>query len=60
MPCTQYYFHRPLNILLNSFFDQGFMLDRIMEPVFQDDIPGKFEWTNIPPVILFRLLNKSS
>lgn len=59
-PVPHYYFHRPLNVLLNSFFEAGFVLDRFEEPVFDSDFSGKrpFSWNNfreIPPVIIVRM-----
>jgi SAM-dependent methyltransferase len=59
-PELQYYFHRPLQTLLGAFFDAGFVLDGLEEPVFaggpSDDDP--LAWVNlseIPPVLVARL-----
>jgi 2-polyprenyl-3-methyl-5-hydroxy-6-metoxy-1,4-benzoquinol methylase len=59
-PVPHYYFHRPLHVLLNSFFEVGFVLDRIEEPVFDLESNGHspFSWNNfkeIPPVIIVRM-----
>ncbi len=59
-PVPQFYFHRPLNALLNSCFQAGFVLDALEEPVFdQETNPNRpFSWENyreIPPVLISRL-----
>ena len=36
-PVATRYFHRPLSVLLNMCFEQGFVLDRIVEPVFKKE-----------------------
>jgi 2-polyprenyl-3-methyl-5-hydroxy-6-metoxy-1,4-benzoquinol methylase len=59
-PELQYYFHRPLGELFGAFFDAGFALDGLEEPVFGDDAPPKdpLSWTNLqelPPVLVARL-----
>lgn len=61
-PMPQYYFHRPLNILFNTCFDAGFLLDRVEEPVFTQGDSSEsinlFDWasfTEIPPVLIARL-----
>jgi 2-polyprenyl-3-methyl-5-hydroxy-6-metoxy-1,4-benzoquinol methylase len=33
-PVPQYYFHRPLSLLINPAFEAGFVLDGLAEPVF--------------------------
>jgi 2-polyprenyl-3-methyl-5-hydroxy-6-metoxy-1,4-benzoquinol methylase len=58
-PVPQYYFHRPLEVLLQPFFSAGFVLDGLVEPSFG----GKVERTNlwsrvyqeIPPALVARL-----
>ena len=57
-PVATRYFHRPLSVLLNSCFDQGFVLDRIMEPVFKKEEIRRFDWFTIPPVLIVRLLKQ--
>lgn len=64
-PETQYYFHRPLNVLFNTFFAAGFVLDGLEEPTYpeaaeaQGSRPrGAFSWRNyseIPPALVARL-----
>ncbi len=59
-PVPQFYFHRPLNVLLNTCFRAGFVLDALEEPVFdQETKPNRpFSWENyreIPPVLISRL-----
>ncbi len=52
------YFHRPLHALLDAFFDQGFALDGLREPVFcseKDRRKPGFEWIDIPPLLVCRL-----
>lgn len=59
-PVPQYYFHRPISIILNTCFDAGFVLDGIEEPVFGD--LQKKELTlhdmifkQIPPALVCRM-----
>lgn len=58
-PMPQYYFHRPISTLLNTFFDAGFLADRIEEPAFSsansEGTLGWNEFTEIPPVLSVRL-----
>jgi 2-polyprenyl-3-methyl-5-hydroxy-6-metoxy-1,4-benzoquinol methylase len=59
-PHAQYYFHRPLSVLLNVCFGVGFVLDGIEEPGFGpgDEGPGEFSWVRfqgIPPVLVARM-----
>jgi hypothetical protein len=59
-PHAQYYFHRPLSVLLNACFGVGFLLDGIEEPGFGPGEQGsrEFSWarfTGIPPVLVARL-----
>jgi 2-polyprenyl-3-methyl-5-hydroxy-6-metoxy-1,4-benzoquinol methylase len=61
-PEPHYYFHRPLSLLLNTAFQAGFVLDRVEEPVFDDDSLGQsrrtLSWLNfheIPPAFVARL-----
>jgi 2-polyprenyl-3-methyl-5-hydroxy-6-metoxy-1,4-benzoquinol methylase len=59
-PVPQYYFHRPLNVLFNTCFHAGFVIDGLEEPVFGQDDTGTrwFSWANfkdIPPVLVIRM-----
>jgi ubiquinone/menaquinone biosynthesis C-methylase UbiE len=59
-PIPHYYFHRPLNVLFNTCFQAGFVLDGLEEPTFGPEDSGAraFSWTNfkeIPPVIVARM-----
>lgn len=59
-PVGQYYFHRPLQLLLNTCFDAGFVLDRVEEPVFQQPLDHSKAWSwsqcrEIPPVLVVRM-----
>ena len=55
-PVPTRYFHRSLSDLLNLCFKNGFVLDALEEPTFIANAnQDKFEWTDIPPVIIFRI-----
>jgi 2-polyprenyl-3-methyl-5-hydroxy-6-metoxy-1,4-benzoquinol methylase len=59
-PHVQYYFHRPLSVLLNACFGVGFLLDGMEEPAFGPDDKGsrEFAWARfkgIPPVLVARM-----
>jgi 2-polyprenyl-3-methyl-5-hydroxy-6-metoxy-1,4-benzoquinol methylase len=59
-PLPQYYFHRPLSMLLTHCFNAGFVLDGLEEPAFHGEVaPSRtFSWVNytdIPPVLVARL-----
>ncbi|MCA0455335.1 MAG: class I SAM-dependent methyltransferase [Chloroflexi bacterium] len=58
-PRKQFYWHRPLHILLNSAFASGLVMDRIEEPSLKTDAPAKsaFDWANydMPPLLFVRL-----
>ncbi len=54
-PAKQHYFHRPLSLLLNAFFERGMSLDRLEEPSFPPPSPDSREsrelrWSNIPGI----------
>lgn len=57
-PVEQYYWHRPLHVLLNSAFVSGLVMDRLEEPVVRPDTPPKsaFDWANydMPPLLFAR------
>lgn len=55
-PTPSRYFHRPLSAILQPFFEQGLVLDGMYEPVFEEGGDGqRFEWTELPPVIVCRV-----
>jgi 2-polyprenyl-3-methyl-5-hydroxy-6-metoxy-1,4-benzoquinol methylase len=59
-PVPQYYFHRPLSLLLTPAFEAGFVLDGLEEPVFATPSEGEgslFEhvFSAIPPALVARL-----
>ena len=61
-PVPQHYFHRPINLLFNTCFKHGFVLDGIDEPTFPEDAELKsrlpISWANIrsiPPVLVARM-----
>ncbi|MBI3733154.1 MAG: class I SAM-dependent methyltransferase [Chloroflexi bacterium] len=61
-PVPHVYFHRPLNVLFNTAFGAGFVVDALEEPAFDtaspDDRQRPFTWDNfseIPPVLIARL-----
>ena len=63
-PAPQYYFDRPLSMILGACFAAGFVLDGLEEPVFPEGAEGKraFSWENfreIPPVLVCRLIKRT-
>jgi 2-polyprenyl-3-methyl-5-hydroxy-6-metoxy-1,4-benzoquinol methylase len=59
-PAPQYYFHRPLSLLLNPAFAAGLVLDGIEEPVFAPPSEGQgalFEhvYSDMPAALVARL-----
>jgi hypothetical protein len=59
-PVEQWYFHRPLWMILAPFFEHGFVLDGLEEPLVSD--PGRdksgtpaYVFTQIPGVLVARL-----
>jgi len=57
-PLAQYYFHRPVSLLLNSFFQAGFVLDAFEEPSFPDNHSERIfdnVFINMPPALVCRL-----
>ncbi|MBI1278866.1 MAG: methyltransferase domain-containing protein [Anaerolineaceae bacterium] len=58
-PREQYYWHRPLHVLLNAAFENGLVMDRLEEPklVEVDAAKNAFNWTNydMPPLLFVRL-----
>ena len=59
-PEPQYYFHRPLNVLLNTCFKNGFVLDWLEEPTLPEGLESNrpLSWNNfhtIPHSLVARL-----
>jgi 2-polyprenyl-3-methyl-5-hydroxy-6-metoxy-1,4-benzoquinol methylase len=59
-PTPTRYHHRPLSLLLNTCFEEGFVVDGLEEPVFPESAMAKtaFSWENmmeIPPVVVIRV-----
>jgi hypothetical protein len=59
-PVPQYYFHRPLSLLLNPAFEAGFVLDGLAEPVLatpSEEEGRLFEhvYSDIPAALVARL-----
>ena len=61
-PVNQWYFHRPIDLLLNAFFNHGFVLDRLEERAIatgEPDPNGRpFSWmrfTKLPHQLVARL-----
>jgi len=59
-PVPQYYFHRPLSVLLNTCFEAGFVLDGFEERAFDESVEANhaFSWANFretPPMMAMRL-----
>ena len=57
-PLPQYYWHRPLHLLLNPAFEAGLVLDRLEEPPLRPagPPPGPFSWAHydMPPLLFAR------
>ncbi len=58
-PTQQWYFHRPLWMILNPFFEHGFALDGLEEPVVRPEhekpgTPG-YVYTQVPGVLVGRM-----
>jgi hypothetical protein len=61
-PVPQYYFHRPLKVLMGEGFAAGFVVDGLEEPVFEppDKKDPTLSWKDfgeIPPVLVVRMRN---
>ena len=59
-PVPQHYFHRPLHSLLGAFFEEGFVMDGIEEPVFDRETTPRLplDWDNfheLPPDLVVRM-----
>jgi hypothetical protein len=58
-PLPHYYFHRPLEVLLGTFFAEGFVLDGLEEPAYgtNADVAKLFQmvYQKIPPALAARL-----
>ena len=60
-PEPHYYFFRPLNVLFNSCFQAGFVMNALEEPAFgpQDNASRALGWANFkefPPVMVARMI----
>ena len=60
LPVSQYYFHRPLSLLLEPAFKAGFVLDGLAEPVYPTPSEGEgslFEhvYSDMPAAFVARL-----
>ncbi len=59
-PTPHYYFHRPISLLLNICFSEGFVLDGIEEPAFdinkdQGLLFSCVDYAEIPPILVARI-----
>lgn len=58
-PLEQFYWHRPLHVLLNSAFKSGLVMDGIEEPklIEAESAKNAFNWSNydMPPILFVRL-----
>lgn len=58
-PLQQFYWHRPLHLLLNSAFENGLVMDRLEEPKIIAETPptNAFAWAHydMPPLLFVRL-----
>ncbi len=57
-PVPHYYFHRPISILFNAFFAEGFVVDGIEEPVFESTTDATFfdrVFQKIPAALVARM-----
>ena len=59
-PEPQYYFHRPLHVLLGAGFRAGFVVDALEEPAFaaKETESAGLRWidlSEIPPVMVVRM-----
>ena len=59
-PVSMYGFERPISVLFKTFFNQGFVLDDLEEPIYEDTAEGveRFSWrkyTEIPPALVARV-----
>jgi hypothetical protein len=58
-PAQQYYWHRPLHLLLNSAFASGMVMDRLEEPAVTSAGANRwtYDWANydMPPLLFVRL-----
>jgi SAM-dependent methyltransferase len=58
-PVEQWYFHRPLWMILQPFFEHGFVLDGLEEPLLDSELekPGApdYVFTQVPGVLVARM-----
>jgi 2-polyprenyl-3-methyl-5-hydroxy-6-metoxy-1,4-benzoquinol methylase len=55
-PVAHIYYHRPLSELLTTCLDAGFTIDGFSEPVFNKENTDKFDWVEIPAIIIVKLV----
>lgn len=63
-PLPHYYFHRSLSDVFTACFRNGFVMDGIEEPTFDDTVVSTrplswYSFKGIPPVVAARMLNRS-
>jgi len=51
---TAIHYHRPLSVVVKCLSENSLVLDAIEEPVFKSNEDDHFEWSEIPPVIIYR------
>ncbi|MDD3832207.1 MAG: class I SAM-dependent methyltransferase [Clostridia bacterium] len=54
-PKTTFHWHRSLQDLLNVFFDNGFVMDGIEEPVYAEGMCTHSVWTKVPLPAIIRM-----
>ncbi|HEY0070524.1 MAG TPA: hypothetical protein VGE04_11205, partial [Chloroflexia bacterium] len=58
-PARQYYWDRPMSVLLRAGFSAGLVLDALEEPPFKREPPSgdRLDWSNfdMPPVLFARM-----
>ncbi len=58
-PAKQYYWDRPISVLLRAAFASGLVLDALEEPSFKREEPSanRLDWSNfdMPPILVARL-----
>lgn len=62
-PVEQWYFHRPLSMILAAFFERGFVLDGLEEPLDDPErgTPGTpgYVYTQVPGVLVARMTQRA-
>jgi SAM-dependent methyltransferase len=58
-PIEQWYFHRPLHLILQPFFEHGFVLDGLDEPLLtpeqEDPRTPEYVYTQVPGMLVARM-----